>query len=211
MMVVAPAGATAAQMKAEQPTTTYDMFVRNMICEEARPLNMPYNIAACDSSGYSYSGGQLDHQTYFVAIGVDRQDCESEVLNKIFTVWFEQAVEVYGWTRGPGFTPKHGWNWNKKPQNDPSKTANARKTNLSTGATLLSDIYAEDGEDYEDKIVQMADNFGKTVAEMKEALFKAAFPSSVQQQQTTLQPTEDKNNEQTEQATPPGKDDPSKQ
>jgi len=178
MLMVSPAGATVQQMKAEQPTTTYEMFVRQMICEEARPLSMPYNIAACDSSGYSYSGGQLDHQTYFVSVGVERQDCTTDVLDKVFSEWFRQAVHAYGWNGPEDSTPRHAWMWNKKPQNDPVKTANSRKITLALGGTTLSDLYAEDGEDYEDKIVQMAADFGVTVEEMRGKLFEAVFPKS---------------------------------
>ena len=178
MMVVSPAGAKMSQLKAEQPTTTYDMFVRNMICEEARPLNMPYNIAACDSSGYSFSGGQLDHQTYFVSVGVERQDCVLEVLDHAFATWFEQAKWAHGWSVPASPAPRHGWGWNKKPQNDPVKTANARKISLSCGAALLSDIYAEDGEDYVDKVARMAIDYGVTVDEIKAKLFEAVFQKS---------------------------------
>ncbi len=106
-MTMLPAGSTGMQPKAEQPTTTYEGFTRSMLCEEARPLNMPYNIAACDSSGYSYSGGQLDHQTYFVAVDVERQDCEQAVLDKLFSIWFALAQEAYQWTVAPSPAPKH--------------------------------------------------------------------------------------------------------
>jgi len=60
--VFAPEGWEPTQIKAEQPATTYDMFKREIINEMARCLNMPYNIAACNSSGYNYASGRLDHQ-----------------------------------------------------------------------------------------------------------------------------------------------------
>lgn len=178
MLVMMPAGARVAQMKAEQPPTTYESFNRQNLCEEARPLNMPYNIAACDSSGYSFSGGQLDHQTYFVSIAVERQNCVFDVVDRVYAVWFEQAVGAYGWKVPDSPAPHHGWMFNKKPQNDPVKTANSRKISLSCGVSLISDIFAEDGEDYEDKVEQMAADYGVTVEVLKAKLFQSVFQQS---------------------------------
>lgn len=177
-MTIMPSGAVANQMKAEQPTTTYDSFNRNMLCEEARPLNMPYNIAACDSSGYSYSGGQLDHLTYFVSIDVERQDCETSVLEKVFALWFEEAVRAYGWSVSDNPAPKHAWDWCGKPQTDPEKTANSRKTRLSCGDIAPSECAAEDGVDFEDRCIALANDYGKTVEEIKEKLFESNFQKS---------------------------------
>jgi hypothetical protein len=68
MAVFTPEGREPSQVKAEHPATTYDMFKREILNEIARCLNMPYNIAACDSSGYNYASGRLDHQAFFKAI-----------------------------------------------------------------------------------------------------------------------------------------------
>ncbi len=165
-----PAGAGFHQVKAEQPTTNFDMLNDALICDEARPLHMPRNIAACDSSGYSFSGGQLDHQTYFVSIDVGDQDCEELVVDKVFAVWFEEAVWVYGWDQPPTPAPPHGWAWPARPKIDPEKTATARQIDLSTGSTSPSDIAAEDGDDWEDRIQRLANDYGLTVAEMQARL-----------------------------------------
>ena len=178
MLTVMPAGATAEQMRAEHPATTHQEYVRQMVNESARPISMPYNIASCDSSDYTFSGGQLDHQTYFVKVGIERQSCVIEVLDRVFELWFEQAVRAYGWNQLDAPIPKHDWIWAKKPQNDPVKTALARKHTLALGGTTLSDIYAEDGADFEDKIEQMAADFGVDVKEMRAKLFEAVFPKS---------------------------------
>jgi capsid protein len=176
-MTVSPAGATVQQLKAEQPTTTHESFVRSMVCEEARPLNMPYNIAACDSSGYSYSGGQLDHQTYFVSVDVERQECELLVLDKIFSLWFEEATKAYGWV-GDGSAPKHAWDWPGRPQNDPEKTANSRKTRLSCGDISPSECAAEDGVDFDDRVTALARDYGVTEQQIREKMFDSNFQKS---------------------------------
>ena len=167
MAIVAPAGATPHQMKAEQPTTTYDGYNKAIISESARPYSMPQNIAMCDSSGYSFSGGQLDHVTYFVGVDVERQDCEDLALDKVFSMWFVEAVDVYGWAVVRYPIPKHSWIWPAKPRIDEEKTANARKIALSIGATTLTRIHDEDGTDYEEEIVIEARDYGVTVKEMR--------------------------------------------
>ena len=49
----------------QKPSTTYAEFKKELLNEIARCLNMPFNVAAGNSSGYNYASGRLDHQTYF--------------------------------------------------------------------------------------------------------------------------------------------------
>ena len=177
-LMASPAGATIHQMKAEQPTSNFDMLNNALIAEEARPIHMPRNIAACDSSGYSFSGGQLDHQTYFVSVDVADQDCEMAVMDKVFSAWFKQAVEVYGWNVDRAPAPAHEWSWPGRPKIDPEKTANARKIDLSTGSIAPSDVAAEDGDDFEDRIDRLASDYGITVEEMRAKLLESNFQKS---------------------------------
>lgn len=178
MLIATPAGATISQLKAEQPTSTYDILNNALIAEAARPIHMPRNIAACDSSGYSFSGGQLDHQTYFVSVEVAQQDCEEMVLEKVFKAWFEAAVLAYGWTVPAFPAPDHAWAWPGRPKIDPEKTANARMTNLSTGVVSPSGLLAEDGEDWEDHLVKLAEDYGVTPEEMQQKLLESNFQKS---------------------------------
>jgi capsid protein len=71
-LLTMPGGWKMAQMHAEQPATTYAEFKREILNEIARCLNMPFNVAAGNSSGYNYASGRLDHQTYFKSIRVIR-------------------------------------------------------------------------------------------------------------------------------------------
>ncbi|OHB60789.1 MAG: hypothetical protein A2Y12_16095 [Planctomycetes bacterium GWF2_42_9] len=65
MATTLPDGWKLGQIEAHQPTTTYGEFKNQILNEIARCLNMPFNIAACNSSGYNYASGRLDHQTYY--------------------------------------------------------------------------------------------------------------------------------------------------
>ncbi|MBT9156523.1 MAG: hypothetical protein DDT37_01509 [Firmicutes bacterium] len=172
MMVALPYGFDAFQPKAEQPSATYDQFIRSIACEQARPLNMPYNIAAADSSGYSFSGGKLDHMTYFVSVDVEQAEIEDGILEPLFEVWFREAVQIQGWAVPKTPSPLHSWDWPRKPVIDETKTASARKQDLSSGVVSLRRIYAEDGFDLEEELQAMAADYGVTIDELRARLYE---------------------------------------
>ena len=63
MATVLPGGWRLGQIQAEQPSTTYGDFKKEILNEIARCLNMPFNVVAGNSSGYNYASGRLDHQS----------------------------------------------------------------------------------------------------------------------------------------------------
>jgi lambda family phage portal protein len=140
MMTSIPRGWKMNQFKPEQPVTTYKQFRDAILNEIARCLNMPANKARCDSSGYNYASGRLDHGTYYESIDVDRNQCEIEVIDRIFGWWLDEAMLI------PGYLPpmptfedglSHRWYWNGHKHSDPTKEANAAKTLHALG--LLTD------------------------------------------------------------------------
>ncbi len=163
MAVFGPEGWEPTQIKAEQPATTYDMFKREILNEIARCLNMPYNIAACNSSGYNYSSGRLDHQTYYKAIRVDQAHLEAVVLDRILGAWMAEAVRVYPELAGLDAWP-HQWFWDGHEHVDPQKEAAAQAQRLTSNTTTLATEYARQGKDWETELRQRA----KEVALMKE-------------------------------------------
>jgi lambda family phage portal protein len=172
MAVFTPEGWEPSQVKAEQPATTYDMFKREILNEIARCLNMPYNIAACNSSGYNYASGRLDHQTYFKSIRVEQAHCEAVVLDRILSAWLAEAVKVFGLKLADDTSPStalgvdapHQWFWDGHEHVDPLKEASAQATRLASNTTTLAAEYAKQGKDWETELRQRA----KEVALMKE-------------------------------------------
>jgi lambda family phage portal protein len=164
MAVFGPEGWEPTQIKAEQPATTYGEFKREILNEIARCLNMPYNIAACNSSGYNYSSGRLDHQTYYKSIRVDQAHCEAVVLDRILAAWLAEAVKVFGIDLGEDGAAPHQWFWDGHEHVDPAKEATAQATRLSNHTTTLAQEYARQGKDWETELRQRA----KEVALMKE-------------------------------------------
>jgi len=173
MMVALPNGYESFQPKAEQPSATYDEFTRSQQREQARPINMPYNIAAADSSGYSFSGGKLDHVTYFVSVDVEQAEIDEQALEPLYPIWFAEAVLRYGWVVPKEPAPLHGWDWPRKPVIDEAKTANARATGLKSGVDSLPLILAEDGRDPEEFLEKTAEFYGITTDELRAKLLAA--------------------------------------
>ena len=187
MAVFTPEGWEPSQIKAEQPATTYDMFKREILNEIARCLNMPYNIAACNSSGYNYASGRLDHQTYFKNTRVEQSHIETVVLDRILTAWINEAMlaglvpsgAALGSLGGVG----HQWFWEGHEHVDPAKEANAQATRLASNTTTLAAEYARQGKDGETQLRQRA----KEQALMAELGLTAA--------QVTPEPAEDDDEE----------------
>ncbi|MBS3735488.1 MAG: phage portal protein [Phycisphaerae bacterium] len=96
MAVFGPEGWEPSQIRAEQPATGYGEFKREILNEIARCLNLPYNIAACNSSGYNYASGRLDHQTYYKSIRVEQSHLATAVLDRILAAWLAEAQKVLG-------------------------------------------------------------------------------------------------------------------
>jgi len=171
MAVFGPEGWEPSQIRAEQPATTYGEFKGEILNEIARCLNMPFNVAACNSSGYNYASGRLDHQTYFKSIRVEQTHVEAVVLDRILDAWMAEAVKVFALLRqgfggqglGNGGAP-HQWFWDGHEHVDPAKEANAQATRLGSHTTTLAAEYARQGKDWETELRQRA----KEVALMKE-------------------------------------------
>jgi len=162
MWTTLPFGYKIGQMKAEQPSATYEMFKREILNEIARCVNMPYNIAACNSSGYNFASGRLDHQTYDRAIAIDRNYFEIVALERILTMWLDEAVLIenflpQGWRlMGVPIPPAHEWFWTNRPHVDPAKEANAQAMRLKNKTTTLAHEYALQGKDWEQELRQRA-------------------------------------------------------
>ncbi len=179
MAVFGPEGWEPQQIRAEQPATTYEMFKREILNEIARCLNMPYNIAACNSSGYNYSSGRLDHQTYYKSIRVDQAQCEQVILDHILDAWMQEAVKVYPELEGIEEWP-HQWFWDGHEHVDPQKEAAAQAQRLASNTTTLATEYARQGKDWETELRQRA----KEVALMKELGLSPVEPAPQPTQQT---------------------------
>ena len=153
-----PEGWSLDQMKPEHPTTTYSDFKLELVSEVARPIGMPLNIAAANSSRYNYASGRMDHQAYFRFIDVEQFDLEELVLDVILAKWWEEAVLIENYLpREAGridADQEHEWFWDGYEHVDPNKEANAQETRLRNHTTTLAEQYAKEGKDWKQQMLQ---------------------------------------------------------
>ena len=159
MLLTMPGGWKMSQIEPMQPATTYAEFKKEILNEIARCLNMPFNIAAGNSSGYNYASGRLDHQTYFKSIRVDQAQIGAVVLDRILEAWIREAILVSDLlplgVRTMNELP-HQWFWDGTEHVDPAKEARAQETRLKNHTTTLAHEYARQGKDWESELRQLA-------------------------------------------------------
>jgi lambda family phage portal protein len=156
-LMIVPEGWDLSQMDAVHPTSTYGEFKREILNEIARCLNMPYNVAACNSSSYNYASGRLDHQTYHRSISVDREDVEIVALLRIVKAFAEEYRLASG-RMPPGEIAEWllDWLWPGFGHADPTKDASAQEQRLANNTTTLKREWALQGEDWLPNIKQRA-------------------------------------------------------
>ena len=155
MLLTMPGGWKMAQVDPKQPVTTYGEFKREILNEIARCLNIPFNIAAGNSSGYNYASGRLDHQTYYKSLKVDQAFMEEVVLDRILERWLREWSLVNR-TSVDECDCCHVWFWDGHEHVDPSKEATAQEKRLANNTTTLAAEYAKQGKDWETELRQRA-------------------------------------------------------
>jgi lambda family phage portal protein len=159
-MMTLPAGWTINQLKAEQPATGYKEFKNEILNEIARCQNLPFNVAAGNSSGYNYSSGRLDHQIYFRSQEVDRAQLQTIMLDRLFANWKREAILIEGYLPQSLRTDRtdwsHQWFWDGGDLIDPEGESKALGNLLEVGGTTLADHYARKGQDWQKKLQQRA-------------------------------------------------------
>jgi len=184
MATVLPDGWKLGQVEAQQPATAYAEFKREILNEIARCLNLPYNIAACNSSGYNYASGRLDHQTYYKSIRVEQAHLGEVVLDRIFTAWLQEArlLSEFAYLRTVRGGLQHQWFFDGTEHVDPLKEANAQAKRLESHTTTLALEYARQGRDWETELYQRA----KEVALMNQLGLTEASPQRNQEIDTNV-------------------------
>lgn len=162
-LLTMPGGWRMEQVRAEQPSTSYAEFKREILNEIARCLNMPFNVAAGNSSGYNFASGKLDHQVYFKSIRVEQEHLGRRVLDRLLSAFLREAVLVTGLlpvrvrTLAVGSDlPPHQWFWDGQSEVDPLKEASAQAARLTNHTTTLAYEYARQGRDWEAELRQRA-------------------------------------------------------
>lgn len=160
MFMTLPDGRDISQLKAEQPTTTYSEFKREILAEIGRCLNMPRAIALGDAAEYNYASGRLDRQAFDRYVETARWQCEQQVLRKVWSAWWAEASRV------PGYLPAEAlelvgvrrpkWLWRVLGHVDRKKEEDGRATALENNTTTLAEECGREGLWWEDVLEQRA-------------------------------------------------------
>jgi hypothetical protein len=175
-----PYGARASQLKAEQPTSTYTEFTRANVAGAARPLGQPSQVATGDSAGMNFAGGQLGRQDYELDVDVQRQDWETECLDKLLSHWLVEAALL-------GVIPEefaevdslsHEWRWTRRRHQDTTREYTGRAKACASGLTSPAFWQEDDGVDPEEEDMASARSHGLTLEQFREARFRQMFPDA---------------------------------
>lgn len=176
MATVMPDGWKLGQIRAEQPTTSYSEFKREILGEIGRCMQVPVNILLGDSSKHNYASGRLDHQSFFKSIKVEQTSCEQVVMFPIFEAWYREALRIRLFnppntavqpvkkaTNGSGLLQRSGSSncgeaacffWDGMEHVDPVKEAKAAVTRVNGNISNLAIECAKNGLDWEDVLIQ---------------------------------------------------------
>ncbi|MBQ9372142.1 MAG: phage portal protein [Thermoguttaceae bacterium] len=149
-----PEGCNIQQLRAEQPTTTYGDFKRELLGEIGRSLQIPVNLISGNSSGYNYASGRLDHQEFQKAIRLQQSQASVVVMTPIFRAWFREWALANVPTLRDALVPIQ-WYWDGFEHVDPVKEAQAQAVRLANGVTNLQIEFGKQGRDWEDALDQL--------------------------------------------------------
>ena len=139
-----------ARSTAEQPATTYAEFKQEILNEIARCLNMPFNIAAGNSSRLQLRLGAAGPPDVLQEPSASSRPTSAAVLDRILAAWLDEA-DAHRGSAAPslrdavGVMPSHQWFWDGQEHVDPAKEANAQATRLQNNTTTLAYEYARQG------------------------------------------------------------------
>jgi len=156
-----PDGWDISQLKPEHPTTTYAEFKREVLNEIARCLNVPFNVAAGNSSEYNFASGRLDWQIFFRMIEVERNYFERAMLDRMFFAWLSEARLIPDYLPVLPDTIPHRWLWDGQPIIDPVKEANATVALFNAGLLDEDKYWANSGEDTQEVYRRMSENLNQ--------------------------------------------------
>lgn len=189
MVTVLPDGYSLGQIKAEQPTTTYGEFKREILAEAFAALCMPYNVGAHDSAGSNFASSKLDRITYARVVGIEQSEWANRCVLPLFGAWYDEAALIPGYL--PDGVPPMSWwkivvHWDCLDDVEPAKAATAHQTEIESFQRSLPAIYARRGEDWETEAARNADALGLALDEYKALVVQKLF----KQPQPATQPQE---------------------
>jgi hypothetical protein len=120
---------------------------------------MPKNKVLADSSGYNYSSGRLDHQTYHESNAIERSQWEVEALDRIFGWWLDEALMMDGYL--PALEPMDEipkvWRWPPQRDVNPAEIADVNIELIRAGLKTRQQYLIEQNIDPEAHAQQLVE------------------------------------------------------
>lgn len=185
MLMTLPEGWDIQQFKAEQPTTGLEMFDHVIIREIGRCVNMPFGIAAGDSSNYNFASGKLDHLPWFQTVTIEQDQIEDTVARPTFERWYAEASRIPGFLpplpddMAPMTVPDHQWFWDGQDLLDP-REAGAKEKGLAAGFETHAGIFARRGLDPVEQWEAEAELLGITLDEYRQKIMDKVFGAAAE-------------------------------
>jgi lambda family phage portal protein len=159
VMTTLPGGNKLHQFESGDPSTTYEIFQEKCLGEACRPMRYPLNLALGTSQKFNFSSAKLDHVDYRESLSIERSQCDTQVLKKIFYCWFEEAQMV------PKLLPSgaalagtpHEWHWPGFPILDPAVDTQADIDQIQSGTMTWQQFWASRGYDWREVMQQQAE------------------------------------------------------
>jgi len=151
MIPTLPPGTKLTQLNITDVAEDRIKFMDLLVSTAARCIDMPRNLALASSSDSNMATAHIDLQPWKYVVDIDRFDFEV-VIRKMFYLWYsiaslhpsmpEAALKYEGLMGLPVL-----FNYTVLFDHpDPGKKASARETDLKSGASTLTRIYADQGK-----------------------------------------------------------------
>ena len=151
-----PYGMKVEQVKPEQPSSNYDMMVRQLLSSAGASIGLPAMIILNSARDQSYSGGRIELQEFYRYVQVEQQSCVEAVLEPIFKEWVTEWLLVNGYQSSELRNLYCRWQFDGFEHVDPLKEARAQVYRVTNNLTTLADEYGRIGKDWIEELKQRA-------------------------------------------------------
>lgn len=168
MMANLPWGYKMKQLNPVPFGVQYDEFVGSMLREITRPILVPFNMQVGTSKDSNMASAVVDRDIYRSGQEAERANCEEDVLDDIWYLFWEEASLARGFLGDDMLStdssfrfmaPEHRWRWDRigLDHTDPSKVATFleilhEKMNVLTDRDIQETYYNRDVEDWREEV-----------------------------------------------------------
>lgn len=174
MQTILPKGYSASQMKAEHPTTTYEMFRDCLLGEIVRPFGAPLNIVLGSSQKWNYASTQADQVSYALKLDIEHEERETTTVDPTFAHWWRE-MQLLG--KAPlhisAKDATHQWFWDRRKDADPQTMATTRDIELRNGTTNRAAVLAQQSVDIDAHDEIAAASLGISKAQYRQIIARA--------------------------------------